>query len=159
MNRSFVFAAIFLLIFAVVLGALWFFQGNKTVDKKSGPDGLTKTSGSTEPGKAQVNVTLATKENQSEIGAAPYNLDKQYVFYVEANTHTINITDTDMKKASVLIADGKTIKTTRWTKIMENVGHHLNGFLIFDKKRDAKKLTLTIKEFGGVPKRTFAWSL
>jgi len=164
MNRAIVFVASFLVMLAIILGLVWFSNSKQSSEgsanpNKSNVDNLTKSSSDTNPGNVQVDVTLITEENASELNAGDFNLSENNVFYVEMNTHSVDITGYKMADISVLEAGSKTAKASEWAKPMDGGGHHANGFLVFKKTAEAKQLKLVIKGIAGIAEREFEWSL
>jgi len=165
MNRIFIFLAVFLIVLAVIFGAVWFFGGQKAStpsgqnSSQSTAKDLTKSSSDTNPGNVQVDVTLVTEDNASELNAGDFDLSEQYVVYVEMNTHSVDITGYKMADISTLEVGGKTSKASEWAKPMDGGGHHANGFLVFKKTAEAKQLRLVIKGIAGIAEREFEWNL
>ena len=165
MNRIFVFLAVFLVALALILGAVWLLNSQNvfnstTGDNSSSTQDLTKNNGDTDPGHVSVAATLVTEDNAAELNASDFNLDKNFVFYVEMNTHSVDITSYKMANISYLDVNGLSYQASEWANSTDGGGHHRNGFLVFDKKgADAKQLKLTIEGIAGVAQREFEWSL
>lgn len=162
MNKAILFIAIFLLIFALIIGAVWFFSGKQESNSPEDqiPVGdLTKSSGDTNPGNVAVDVTLVTNQNASEVGADKFNLEKQLVFYVQMNTHSVDISALKMDDISFLAVDGKRAKASKWESATEGGGHHRSGFLVFDKTSKPEQLKLVIKGIPNIAEREFSWKL
>ncbi len=157
MNRLILFAAIFLVAFALVLGGLWYLKGSNDSNPSSS-DGLTKVNGDTEQGHVSIAATFITKQNAGDIGAQSYDLNKNYVFFIEMNTHSVDVAKIDIAKLSSLKADGANLKGN-WRQTMESIGHHRNGFLVFAKRANANNLELTIRDIANVSIRTLTWKL
>lgn len=162
MNRIFVFLAIFLIIFAVVLGAVWFITGrpqSNVGENQLSETELTKSSGEATPGNVAIDVTLVTEQNAGELGADSFDLNNEQVFYVQMNTHSVDITAFKMEKISSFAADGKKAKALKWESAMEGGGHHRSGFLVFERTDRTKRLQLTIKGIPNIAEREFNWSI
>jgi hypothetical protein len=157
MNKLVLFVAVFLIALALILGGVWFVGQDETSQGTS--QELTKTNGDTNSGNVQVDVTLATKDNAAEIDAGDYDLSKEQVFNVAMNTHSVDITGYDMADISFLKTDGKKARASKWDSAEEGGGHHLSGFLVFEKSAEAKELKLIIKGIAGVAEREFSWKL
>jgi len=162
-KRAVFFATIFLISFALILAVLWFFssedKSEPIQDNQDNSQSLTIDNGSTEDGKVAVTVTLLTEGNSDDFEANGLDLDSQYAFYVEMNTHSVDIVGYKMEEISFLRYGTKTLKASSWRSATEGGTHHRNGFLLFSKNSDVKKLELVIKGIAGVAEREFKWSL
>lgn len=78
-------------------------------------------------------------------------------FRVSMDTHSGSL-DFSVKRAAVLRdGAGNEYAPVEWQGA-ESGGHHVSGKLVFPSlKEDAGSVTLTLKDIGGVPERTFKW--
>lgn len=160
MNRAILFITAFLIIFAVTLAGVWFVAGpDESKQTQNNNQDLTRENGSTEPGEVAVTVTLVTEQNFQKFDSDDLDLGLQHVFYVEMNTHSVDITKLKMDEISFLTLGSKTIKVLKWKSATEGGIHHRSGHLFFSKAGEAKKIKLVIKSIAGIAVREFKWSL
>ena len=109
--------------------------------------------------------TLPSRENNAGmvmVTATPLDVSpsaKQWRFAVKLNTHVSPITQ-DLAAVSSLSGDqGKAEAPTAWQGTPPG-GHHRSGVLIFPAINPMPQaITLTIREVGAVPERSFTWTL
>jgi len=114
-------------------------------------------------GGVTVRATWVTEEYLKEKGkgdeADRYELDKNLVFYVRLDTHSVDLMDYDVIKNTVLRADGREISPNRWLSPSDS-SHHRSGFLSFPRSSttdDAKYLELVVRDLAGVSERVLRW--
>ncbi|MEK6947194.1 MAG: hypothetical protein AABX32_06320 [Nanoarchaeota archaeon] len=102
----------------------------------------TITSGSTDPGNAQVDLTPKGVENgQLKVDFA-------------INTHSVTLSDYDLAKITTLGYDGKKINPVSAPALQ---GHHNSGTLIFNVGQNLNKFKITIVGIPNVQERVFEW--
>jgi hypothetical protein len=99
--------------------------------------------------------------NSVRVDVVPVQLNsgKQAKCEIRMNTHSVPL-DYDMAAVSLLKDDqGREYRASVWNG-SPAVGHHRSGVLEFPAiGKDAKSITLYIKNIAGVPERTFEWKL
>ncbi len=125
---------------------------NNPADKSTGkkdantvPAATFKTisAGSTDSG--DVLVELTPKGTKSE----KFEVD------VSVNTHSVDLSQFNLMKITLLEYEGKTIRPVSAPKLS---GHHSSGELIFDTGKEIKSFKITIKGIPAVDERVFEWS-
>lgn len=113
------------------------------------------------PAQAEPSRTLEAQtksENEVSITVTPSFTDS-WRFDISLETHSVELSQA-LEQVSVLVDDtGKEYTAGAWEGSPPG-GHHRSGTLFFsDVNPSAKTLTLKIRDIGGVPERTFAWSI
>jgi len=159
-KKAILITTIFLLSFVLILATLWFLgKDDKSEPVRDSGQNLTRENGSTEPGEVAVAVTLMTEGNSGDFESNGLNLNSQYVFYVEMNTHSVDITGFKMEEISFLTLGPKTLKASRFEVATEGGSHHRSGYLFFPKTGNVKNLKLVIKRIADIAVRDFKWNL
>lgn len=110
-------------------------------------------------------VTLITAKNRQKVQNQPanFNANNEIAFYVALNTHTVDLSAYQLDKMAILSpSSGQKVKPLRWES--EGAGHHVSGFLIFNRYVDKIDILKTSKlklSLGKVAKseRKFSWRL
>ncbi len=111
------------------------------VNKATGSGFRTISTGSTDEGDVAVDLTpVEIKDGKLRVSIA-------------ANTHSVDLTQFDLKKLAVLEYNGKTASPSSADSLS---GHHANGELVFDTG-DVKEFTIRIKGIPKTEERVFAW--
>ena len=71
-----------------------------------------------------------------------------------ANTHSVDLSQFNLKKMTVLEFDGKTIAPSKSPALF---GHHSSGMLIFDVDEQPESFTIKITGIPAVEERVFEW--
>ncbi len=132
-------------------------QGSQPGANAAGPDLLRRDKGE---GGVEIEVLYATPEyvrTSNDKALQKYEPDRNTVFVVAMNTHTVNLGGYDMVKISELVASGKSFAPLRWASTSDNV-HHRSGVLTFPKFQPLFPAELLIKTIAGVPVRRFQWA-
>ncbi len=111
-------------------------------------------------GGVEVEVLYVTPEylrTSNDRALQKYEPDRNTVFVVAMNTHTVDLSGYDMLKISELVAGGKRYAPVRWQSSSDS-SHHRSGVLIFPKAQPPFPVELLIKAIAGVPVRTFRWA-
>lgn len=102
----------------------------------------TISTGSTEPGSAQVDLTPQDASNgQLKVGFA-------------INTHSVDLSQYDLEKIATLEYNGKQISPVNAPKLE---GHHNSGTLIFNVDQNLNKFKIIIVGIPNVQERVFEW--
>ena len=101
------------------------------------------STGSTEPGSAQVDLTPKSAINGQ--------LKVDFVI----NTHSVDLSQYDLAKITVLEYGGRKISPTTAPKLE---GHHSSGTLIFNVGESLNNFRIIIKGIPDVEERVFEWS-
>lgn len=107
--------------------------------KPSQSDAFTKADNG--EGGVWAQVTLVTEKNSQNVSNKPekFNADRQIAFYVALNTHSVDLSTYKLEKMAVLTTtSGNKLKPLSWES--EGAGHHISGFLIFDRFVSGKDL-------------------
>jgi len=108
-------------------------------------------------------VTLISAKNAAQVNNKPkqFQPDREVAFYIALNTHTVDLSAYQLDKTAVLTNNlGQKLKPLKWES--EGMGHHISGFLIFNRYNDNKdllkaaKLKLDLGKIAG-SKREFTW--
>ena len=146
-----------LVVLGIILALVLWTRGN------SGVTGTTVGSTTTQPGTmTQINEggQITIKVTWKGRGAGP-------VFVVGMDTHAVDLDGYDLRQLAVLhLEQGQQIKPINWNAPLG--GHHRSGMLSFPATLpdgtpvigpDARTLKLIIHDIGGIPERTFTWTL
>lgn len=107
------------------------------------PQGFqTISSGSTDPGSAQVDLTPKGVENGQ--------LKVDFVI----NTHSVELSQYDLTKITALEYGGKKINPASAPKLQ---GHHGSGTIVFNVGQDLNKFKIIIAGMPNVQERIFEW--
>lgn len=99
-----------------------------------------------------------------------YSFDKFLVFAVDLNTHSVDLSNLEMDKISLLRDDqGNVYSPTEWREVGDSSSsHHTSGALLFpltDREGEpvisdkTKYIEIIIKDLAGVKERLFRWDL
>ena len=102
----------------------------------------TISSGSTEIGSAQIDLTPKGIVNG------------QFLVDFAINTHSVDLSQFDLKKITTLQYNGKKILPYSATAL---AGHHNFGTIVFDIGEDIKSFKITIVGIPNVSERNFEW--
>ena len=111
-------------------------------DNKNIPASNTIFSGSLENGDAVVELTPKGFEN------GKFKVD------VSLNTHSVDLSQFDLMKTTLLEYDGKKIKPESAPKL---AGHHNYGTMIFNLDKSPESFKITITGIPNVEERVFEW--
>lgn len=129
----------------IVLASYWYSSSSLPVPVNGNSNTSafqTITSGSTDPGNAQVDLTPKGVENgQLKVDFA-------------INTHSVTLSDYDLAKITTLGYDGKKINPVSAPALQ---GHHNSGTLIFNVDKNLNKFKITIIGIPNVQERVFEW--
>ncbi|GEM_PF-1924562 len=103
---------------------------------------LIKTTGSTETGDVQVDLTPKGVVNG------------KLAFGIEINTHSVALEQFDLKKITSLLFNGKNYAPVSAPALS---GHHNSGELIFELNEMPKNFKITITGVPSVNERVFEW--
>lgn len=101
-------------------------------------------------------LTKTNTENGMTVAVTPKrNADGSWNFAVVIDNHAVNVTQDMVAVSSLTDVAGQVISPKSWTGDPPG-GHHQKGTLTFDVLSSAP-VTLTIRDLGNVPARTFTW--
>ena len=136
---------------AVLVGVGLWVRSNSGASANSQPGAMMQTN---EDGQITVKATWQGRS------AGP-------VFAVEMDTHVVNLDGYDLRQIAVLRTDqGQEIQPVSWNA--PTGGHHRSGTLTFPATLadgtplmgpNTRSIELIIRNVGGVPERTFRWTL
>jgi len=103
---------------------------------------ITKTTGTTEQGDVEITLTPAYQNGQ-------------LVFSLSANTHSIDLSQFDLKKLTLL-----TVSDKEFTPVSSSVlqGHHSSGNIVFSLDQKPEKFSVMIQGIPQLQTRTYVWS-
>lgn len=117
--------------------------GTSAVQEKGNAGFRTISSGSTEPGSAQIDLTPK--------GIVNGKLGIDFA----VNTHSVELSQYDLAKTTVLEYNGRKILPTAAPKLE---GHHSSGTLIFNVGESLNNFKIIIRGIPDVEERVFEWS-
>ncbi len=104
------------------------------------------TTGSTGPGE----VSIELRPHEAKDGKLEVD--------ISANTHSVDLSQFDLKQITTLEYDGKKLRPFSAPALS---GHHASGTLLFDvafnAEKDSEAFTITITGIPKVEERVFAW--
>ncbi|MBI2108097.1 hypothetical protein HYU10_04335 [Candidatus Woesearchaeota archaeon] len=96
-----------------------------------------------------------TSEGEVTIDITPKGLNNgNMIFDISFNTHTVDLTQFDLKKLVVLEADGRQIAPSSAPSLS---GHHNSGELAFNTGKDLNRFKIKINEIPDVKERVLEW--
>ncbi|HLC60684.1 MAG TPA: hypothetical protein VJJ52_04600 [Candidatus Nanoarchaeia archaeon] len=101
------------------------------------------TSGSTDPGSAQIDLTPKRVEN--------WQLKVDFAI----NTHSVDLSQYDLAKITILEYGGKRINPISAPELQ---GHHNSGTLVFNVDKTLNKFKIIIVGIPNVQERIFEWN-
>jgi hypothetical protein len=118
-------------------------QNNKDDIKVTGNSILgTKFTGSLEPGDVRIDLT-------------PLELnDKILKIEISANTHSVDLSQFNLKEITTLEYNGKSINPSSELKLS---GHHSRGILVFNLDEKPDNFVIKIKGIPKTKERIFTW--
>lgn len=101
-------------------------------------------------------ATGSTSSGDVSIELTPQNVNNgQLVVDIAVNTHSVDLSQFDLKEITTLEYNGKTVNPIS-APILG--GHHSNGELIFEVDGEIDSFTIRIKSIPKVDERIFTWS-
>lgn len=116
--------------------------GTSAVQEKGSAGFRTISSGSTDPGSAQIDLTPR--------GISNGRLEVDFAI----NTHSVDLSQYDLAKATILEHDGRKIFPTAAPKLE---GHHSSGTLTFNVGENLNNFKIIIKGVPDIEERVFEW--
>ena len=146
MNKDYI-AHIIILVVGIVVFGILFLLNSDFYAKTDTADGVTNnlkpiSSGSTDEGDVSIVLTPLSVANgiiQVEVAA---------------NTHSVDLSQFDLKKVITLEYQGKTFKPTSAFSLS---GHHSSGMITFDVGSDVDGFTIKINGIPSAEERVFEW--
>ena len=129
----------------IVLASYWYTSSSSPVPVNGNSNAAafqTITSGSTDPGSAQVDLTPESA------------LNGQLKADFAINTHSVDLSQYDLVKITTLEYGGKKINPVSAPALQ---GHHTSGTLIFNVDQNLNKFKITITGIPNVQERVFEW--
>jgi len=135
--------AILIIVLVVLLG--FFKTQNKEEQEIFVEEDVFKTisTGSTEMGDVLIELTPKFVSNQN------------MVMNINANTHSVDLSQFDLVKITTLEYDGKIIKPT---SVLNLGGHHSSGEIAFKVEKEIKSFKVKIKGIPNIEERIFEWN-
>ena len=138
-----------LIISIVVVAASYIFISKSTVSSAANSNNnaqqagfATVTSGDTETGNAQIDLT--------PIGL----VNGKFTISMAANTHSVTLSDYDLAKITTLTYNGKQYAPISAPTLQ---GHHNNGNIVFDLNEIPANFKIVIHGIPSVQERVFEW--
>ena len=146
-----------LIIYGVFILALGFvIYSTTTILTK---DNLTETAGENQRGVAQgqqyKTITRGTTESGDvELALTPEWREGKLYINLAANTHSVDLSQFDLRQQTSLSYDSKQLKPTQAPSLS---GHHSNGLITFDMPERQKEFTIIMDGIPAVPERVYVW--
>lgn len=137
---------VLIVVLMIVVGLLLyafsdFLKSQEQEEKKIQQEGLPEIiTGTTESG--DVAISLQPRE----ISGGKIN------FFIEVNTHSVDLSKFDLKELATLEYEGKSINPSSAPALS---GHHASGILVFDA--EAKEFRVVVRGIPKVEERVFSW--
>ncbi len=107
-------------------------------------------------GSPDASLTKTNTENGMTVAVTPQrNADGSWDFSVVVDNHAVNVSQDMVAVSSLTDATGQVVTPQAWTGDPPG-GHHRQGVLKFTGLTSLP-VSLTIRDLGGVPARTFTW--
>jgi hypothetical protein len=146
---------LYTIIFLAVIGALYFgfFTKNQLLQNSKQEESVRQVANWETKTDSQSPITITV---------TPIELNKNaslWKFQVVLDTHSGSLDDDLRTKASLVDDKGNIYQPLAWEGA-DPGGHHREGALVFEAiKSPLLYLELQIKDIGGIPKRSFKWSI
>src|SRR3989344_2276712 len=99
--------------------------------------------------------TGGTDEGNVQVDLTPKGIvNGQFLVDFAINTHSVNLDEINLKKATTLEYNGKKIQPLSAPALS---GHHNSGTIAFDTESDLKNFKITIVGIPNIEKRAFEW--
>lgn len=139
---------------------------------KDGSGNIQYTKKDKGEGSVTTEVTLLSPQYLQGQGkteeVAQHDFDQYIIFHVSLDTHSIDLTAYDLRKAAILRDDtGNQLPAVEW-KAESNDAHHRSGWLLFPKpdgqgivvlSPKTTYIELVLRDIGGIRERVFRWNL
>lgn len=129
----------------VMIIALFVYIGVSLYGKNDNTDYTTQfqtvLSGTTDSGDVSIELTPNFNNDKLEVG-------------IEANTHSVDLSQFDLNQITILEYDDRKVKPISAPKLE---GHHTSGVLTFPVDKDIKKFKVIIDGIPRTNQRIFAW--
>ncbi len=147
-------------VFLVVVGLVFLLTGKQDkAQTQKGADPKQAASQTVSVGTTSAKTESQTKTNTEggmTVDVTPRrNADGSLDFDVAINNHVQGVTQDMVAVSSLTDTSGRVVRPTAWEGDPPG-GHHRSGTLKFDVLAAPPK-SLTIRDLGGVPERTFEW--
>src|SRR3989344_2660652 len=97
-----------------------------------------------------------TNEGAVLVGLTPTEItDNRLIVQIGVNTHSVDLSQFDLKEMAVLEYDGKTIKPIEVPSLS---GHHSSGNIVFETNKKANEFKVTILDIPNIEERVFEWN-
>ncbi|MBI2657217.1 hypothetical protein HYX08_00815 [Candidatus Woesearchaeota archaeon] len=109
-----------------------------------------------EAGSLSMISTGSTDSGDVAVDLTPIKIDdKNLVLSIALNTHSVELSQFDLKKITALRYNGKTAYPVEAPKIES---HHSSGNMVFNVDGNLKDFTVTIKGIPKIEERVYKWS-
>ena len=99
----------------------------------------------------------STDSGDVEIDLTPIKIDgKDLVFSIAINTHSVELSEFDLKKITTLKYNGKTAYPIEAPQIE---GHHASGNIVFSVDENLKYFEVVIKGISKIKERIYKWNI
>ena len=146
MKSDYIVYGILVIVFGIVIYTIYTLTSSSVAipveNKNINAAFATITSGDTETGNAQIDLTPTGFENG------------QFKFDVKVNTHSVELSQYDLARITTLEYDGKKIYPMSCPKLE---GHHSSGIILFNVGQHLSKFKITIVGMPSEEERTFEW--
>ncbi|HLD43651.1 MAG TPA: hypothetical protein VJB08_06745 [Candidatus Nanoarchaeia archaeon] len=122
---------------------------NTQQDSVNQPDGFAQVNGFATIGSG------STDQGDVSIDLTPVKGGKQLKVLVTANTHSVDLSQFDLREITILEYDGRKIQPSAAPKLS---GHHANGEIIFDVSVPSdSEFTIKMRSIPKEEERVFTW--
>lgn len=147
MKEKYILSGLLILVIATLIYSSYGFFTNPadladSNNKLTGSSFKTISSGSTDSGDVSIELTPQNIENRK------LNVE------IAANTHSVDLSQFDLKKITTLEHNGKIIKPISAPVLN---GHHSSGMVVFDVEEEINSFTIKIKGIPKIEERIFKW--
>ena len=145
MNKNYLVYIIILVVGVVVFGILFLLNS----------DFYTKTDTVEVTNSLKPISSCSTDEGDVSIVLTPLSVANGIIqVEVAANTHSVDLSQFDLKKVITLEYQGKTFKPTSAFSLS---GHHSSGMITFDLSSEVDRFTIKINGIPSAEERVFEW--
>lgn len=143
-EKYMLYGSLILVILTLIYASYSFFTNPLDLEtlETTGYNFKTITSGSTNPGDVSIELTPKNRENNK------LNVE------IAANTHSVDLSQFDLKERTTLEYKGKLIKPVTAPALN---GHHSSGMVVFDLEEEVNSFTIMVKGVPKIEERIFKW--
>lgn len=151
----FIYGLLFIVIAGLILSLAGSFSGGTAAATYTELNGRNAAGNIVKEGASFKTVSIgSTGQGDVSIDLTPDYANGKLVVKISANTHSVDLSQFDLKKMTTLKYGGKTVSPSSAPSLS---GHHASGILIFDLEEKMDSFTIKIEGIPLIEERIFTW--